>query len=175
MSFFPRLLSARLSEAATPRHGDTTRSSAELQAAVAACACGQLRLSLQRSESVGVSQAKRLETVVASFATRWIKTPGYRISPPELEEVQYANRRVGDASPLVLTNRHWDRPSRSSSPRRLGPTAWTWAALLADCLKRTPEYVVPAGVEAASGPLPRNPSGKIDRKLLSTAFVQRSL
>jgi len=45
------------------------------------------------------------------------------------------------------------------------------AALLVDCRRRTPAYVAPAGVQAASGLLPRNPSGKIDRNLLSTAFV----
>jgi len=31
----------------------------------------------------------------------------------------------------------------------------------------------PAGVEAMAGPLPQNPNGKIDRKLLATAWVDR--
>jgi hypothetical protein len=34
--------------------------------------------------------------------------------------------------------------------------------------------MVPAGIEAAAGPLPRNPNGKIDRKLLATAWVERN-
>ena len=33
--------------------------------------------------------------------------------------------------------------------------------------------MVPAGIEAVSGPLPRNPNGKIDRKLLATDWVDR--
>ena len=35
-----------------------------------------------------------------------------------------------------------------------------------------PAYMVPAGVQPMAGPLPRNPNGKIDRKLLATAFVE---
>jgi hypothetical protein len=32
---------------------------------------------------------------------------------------------------------------------------------------------VPAGVAPAVGPLPRNPNGKIDRKLLSTQWIEQ--
>jgi acyl-CoA synthetase (AMP-forming)/AMP-acid ligase II len=32
---------------------------------------------------------------------------------------------------------------------------------------RLPAYMVPARIEAHPGPLPRNPNGKIDRKLLA--------
>ena len=31
-----------------------------------------------------------------------------------------------------------------------------------------------AGIDVVSGPLPRNPNGKIDRKLLATAWVERA-
>ena len=34
-----------------------------------------------------------------------------------------------------------------------------------------PAYMVPAGIELVPGPLPRNPNGKIDRKLLATTWV----
>ena len=47
------------------------------------------------------------------------------------------------------------------------------AALLAECRRRMPAYMVPAGVEEHPGPLPRNPNGKIDRKTLSTEWVER--
>jgi acyl-CoA synthetase (AMP-forming)/AMP-acid ligase II len=47
------------------------------------------------------------------------------------------------------------------------------AALLADCKARMPAYMVPHGVEVVVGPLPRNPNGKIDRKLLSTQWKDR--
>jgi len=48
------------------------------------------------------------------------------------------------------------------------------AALSSECRKRMPAYMVPAGIEQQAGPLPRNPNGKIDRKLLSTAWVERN-
>jgi acyl-CoA synthetase (AMP-forming)/AMP-acid ligase II len=47
------------------------------------------------------------------------------------------------------------------------------AAVLAGCRARMPAYMVPAGVEPAVGPLPRNPNGKIDRKSLSAAWSLR--
>ena len=47
-------------------------------------------------------------------------------------------------------------------------------ALLAACKQRMPAYMVPAGVEPMAGPLPRNPNGKIDRKLLGTAWHERA-
>ena len=37
-----------------------------------------------------------------------------------------------------------------------------------------PAYMVPAGVQGMTGPLARNPNGKIDRKLLSSAWVERN-
>jgi acyl-CoA synthetase (AMP-forming)/AMP-acid ligase II len=48
------------------------------------------------------------------------------------------------------------------------------AALLAECRVRMPAYMVPAGIEVREGPLPRNPNGKIDRKILSTAWVEKN-
>ena len=39
---------------------------------------------------------------------------------------------------------------------------------------RMPAYMVPAGIEIREGPLPRNPNGKIDRKTLSTAWVENN-
>jgi len=48
------------------------------------------------------------------------------------------------------------------------------AALLAECRIRMPAYMVPAGIEVREGPLPRNPNGKIDRKTLSTAWVEKN-
>ena len=46
-------------------------------------------------------------------------------------------------------------------------------ALQAACRQRMPAYMVPSGIEAQAGPLPRNPNGKIDRKLLSAAWHDR--
>jgi len=46
-------------------------------------------------------------------------------------------------------------------------------ALLAVCKQRMPAYMVPHGVQVVAGPLPRNPNGKIDRKLLATQWLER--
>lgn len=43
-------------------------------------------------------------------------------------------------------------------------------ALLAQCRQQMPAYMVPHGIEPMRGPLPRNPNGKIDRKLLATQW-----
>jgi acyl-CoA synthetase (AMP-forming)/AMP-acid ligase II len=48
------------------------------------------------------------------------------------------------------------------------------AALIADCRKRLPAYMVPAHVDVHPGPLPRNPNGKIDRKALAMQFHERA-
>jgi acyl-CoA synthetase (AMP-forming)/AMP-acid ligase II len=47
-------------------------------------------------------------------------------------------------------------------------------ALMSECRSRMPSYMVPASIEVVVGPLPRNPNGKIDRKLLSTEWAVRS-
>jgi acyl-CoA synthetase (AMP-forming)/AMP-acid ligase II len=47
------------------------------------------------------------------------------------------------------------------------------AALLLECRTRMPAYMLPAGIEVRSGPLPRNPNGKIDRKTLSTEWIEK--
>ena len=52
-----------------------------------------------------------------------------------------------------------------------GHDAIDTAKLLAECRQRMPAYMVPAGVHGVAGPLPRNPNGKIDRKLLATQWV----
>jgi acyl-CoA synthetase (AMP-forming)/AMP-acid ligase II len=48
-------------------------------------------------------------------------------------------------------------------------------ALLAECRTRMPAYMIPAGIDIHPGPLPRNPNGKIDRKSLSTAWVEKNV
>jgi acyl-CoA synthetase (AMP-forming)/AMP-acid ligase II len=40
-------------------------------------------------------------------------------------------------------------------------------ALLAECRQRLPAFMVPARVTVRDGSLPRNPNGKIDRKLMA--------
>jgi acyl-CoA synthetase (AMP-forming)/AMP-acid ligase II len=44
---------------------------------------------------------------------------------------------------------------------------------LAECRERLPAYMVPATIEVRAAPLPRNPNGKIDRKLLAHEYAHR--
>jgi acyl-CoA synthetase (AMP-forming)/AMP-acid ligase II len=49
-------------------------------------------------------------------------------------------------------------------------TALEAEKLLAVCREKLPLYMVPAKIDIRDGPLPRNPNGKIDRKLLCDQF-----
>ena len=102
-----------------------------------------------------------------------MKTSGYRVSPTEVEEILYATKRVGECVAFGV-----DHPSLGQAIQVIvtapaGADGVDIAALQQDCRQRMPAYMVPAGFEVQTGPLPRNPNGKIDRKLLSTAWVER--
>ncbi len=102
-----------------------------------------------------------------------IKTSGYRVSPVEVEEVLYATRLVGECVAFGVDDKMLGQAIQVIVTPVQGRDTVDTAALLADCRKRMPAYMVPAGCESVSGPLPRNPNGKIDRKLLSTDWVER--
>lgn len=101
-----------------------------------------------------------------------IKTSGYRVSPTEIEEMLYATKRVGECVAFGVDD---DRLGQSiqviATPSDRGETLAV-ETLMAECRARMPAYMVPAGIEVRDGPLPRNPNGKIDRKLLSTAWIE---
>jgi acyl-CoA ligase (AMP-forming) (exosortase A-associated) len=102
-----------------------------------------------------------------------IKTSGYRVSPTEVEEILYATQLVGECVAFGV-----DHPSLGEAIQVIATPADGCAeldveALLECCRQRMPAYMVPANVQAMTGPLPRNPNGKIDRKALSTAWVNR--
>lgn len=97
-----------------------------------------------------------------------IKTSGYRVSPTEVEEVLYSTQLVGEAAAFGV-----DHPALGqaivvvATARRDDLDA---AVLVEHCRNRLPLYMVPAHVSVRSGPLPRNPNGKIDRKALASEF-----
>jgi acyl-CoA ligase (AMP-forming) (exosortase A-associated) len=101
-----------------------------------------------------------------------MKTSGYRVSPTEVEEVLYATRLVGECAVFGVDNPALGQEIRVVATHPEGQVLDV-SALLAECRLRMPAYMVPAGVEVVTGPLPRNPNGKIDRKLLAAAFVER--
>lgn len=97
-----------------------------------------------------------------------IKTSGYRVSPTEIEEVIYSIGQIGAAAALGVPH------------PRLGQAIVLVATppdggrldrerLLEECRRRLPQYMVPLLI-AERGNLPRNPNGKIDRKLLAAEF-----
>lgn len=95
-----------------------------------------------------------------------IKTSGYRVSPTEVEEIIYSTKMVGECAAFGV-----DHPALGQAIRVIvTPPPGAAAdvdALLAECRKRMPAYMVPATIDVRPGPLPRNPNGKIDRKALA--------
>jgi len=101
-----------------------------------------------------------------------MKTSGYRVSPTEVEEILYATKLVGECVAFGVDD---DRLGQAIQVIATAPAAGDLdvAALLAECRARMPAYMIPAGIEVRPGPLPRNPNGKIDRKTLSTEWVDK--
>ena len=100
-----------------------------------------------------------------------MKTSGYRVSPTEVEEILYATRLVGECVAFGVDHDTLGQAIQVIATPPAGNTLDT-AALLTECRARMPAYMVPAGIEVREGPLPRNPNGKIDRKTLSTEWVE---
>ncbi len=103
-----------------------------------------------------------------------IKTSGYRVSPNEVEEVLYATKLVGECVAFGVDHHSLGQVIQViATPPVDGRLDVD--ELLAQCRQHMPAYMVPAGIEAATRPLPRNPNGKIDRKVLATSWLERHL
>ena len=97
-----------------------------------------------------------------------IKVSGYRVSPTEIESVLYETGLVAEAAAFGI-----DHPQLGQAIAVIAvpvDEATDDAALLAECKRRLPAYMVPARVDLRSAPLPRNPNGKIDRNALRLAL-----
>ncbi|KQV38812.1 acyl-CoA ligase (AMP-forming), exosortase A system-associated [Massilia sp. Root335] len=94
-----------------------------------------------------------------------IKVSGYRISPTEIESVLHATGLVAEVAAFGI-----DHPQLGQAIAVIAVPVEEGvidgAALLAECKRRLPAYMVPAHIDLRAGPLPRNPNGKIDRNLL---------
>ena len=101
-----------------------------------------------------------------------MKTSGYRVSPTEVEEVLYATKLVGECVAFGVDH---DTLGQSIQVIATPPEGGELdvQALLAECRNRMPAYMVPHGIDVRNGPLPRNPNGKIDRKTLSTEWIEK--
>lgn len=93
-----------------------------------------------------------------------IKTSGYRVSPTEVEEIVYACNGVAEAAAIGVSHPTLGQAIVVIALARDGMDA---AALLSACKPHLPAYMLPAKIIMSETPLPRNPNGKIDRKLLS--------
>jgi acyl-CoA ligase (AMP-forming) (exosortase A-associated) len=102
-----------------------------------------------------------------------IKTSGYRVSPTEVEEILYETKRVGECVAFGVEHATLGQAIQVIATPPAGGEL-DIDALLAECRSRMPAYMVPAGIEARDGPLPRNPNGKIDRKTLSTEWMDKN-
>ena len=102
-----------------------------------------------------------------------MKTSGYRVSPTEVEEVLYATQLVGECVAFGVDHPALGQAIQAIATPPPGGSLDT-AELLAECRRRMPAYMVPAGIVVRQGPLPRNPNGKIDRKSLAGEFLARS-
>ena len=102
-----------------------------------------------------------------------MKTSGYRVSPTEVEEIIYATKRVGECVAFGVDDDRLGQAIQVIATPPAGTDAVDVPALLAECRNRMPAYMVPTGIEARNGPLPRNPNGKIDRKTLSTEWADK--
>ena len=99
-----------------------------------------------------------------------MKTSGYRVSPTEVEEVLYATKLVGECVAFGVDHPALGQAIQVIATAPDGSDALDVQALLAQCRQQMPAYMVPHGIEPMRGPLPRNPNGKIDRKLLATQW-----
>jgi acyl-CoA ligase (AMP-forming) (exosortase A-associated) len=102
-----------------------------------------------------------------------MKTSGYRVSPTEVEEILYETKRVGECVAFGVDHATLGQAIQviATAP---ADGALDVDALLAECRARMPAYMVPAGIAVRAGPLPRNPNGKIDRKTLSTEWIEKN-
>ena len=98
-----------------------------------------------------------------------MKTSGYRVSPTEVEEVLYATQLVGEAAAFGVAHPVLGQAIVVVATPAPG-TELPPEKLLAACRERLPLYMLPAKIAVRTEPLPRNPNGKIDRKLLSSEF-----
>lgn len=97
-----------------------------------------------------------------------MKTSGYRVSPTEIEEVLYGTQLVGEAAAFGVPHPQLGQAVVVVVTARDG--ILDTDTLLRRAREQLPAYMVPARIEVRPAPLPRNPNGKIDRKLLASEF-----
>lgn len=99
-----------------------------------------------------------------------IKTSGYRVSPSEVEAVIYDCEGVAEAAAIGVIHPALGQAIVVVAHAKPG-AALDPVGLMAACKPHLPGYMLPARIIIAPAGLPRNPNGKIDRKLLSVELA----
>ena len=96
-----------------------------------------------------------------------IKTSGYRVSPSEVEEVVYASGLVAEAAALGIPH-----PTLGQAiVVIISGEKDTSEALMMVCKKELPNFMQPAAIQFIDK-MPKNPNGKIDRKVLLMEYTE---
>ncbi len=100
-----------------------------------------------------------------------IKSSGYRISPAELEETLHGHDLINEVAAIGISHPRLGqaillviKPSNKKE--------FNHQQLLTYCQKNLPNFMQPHSIQLVDS-LPRNPNGKINRKLLSTQYQNR--
>ena len=99
-----------------------------------------------------------------------IKVSGYRISPAEIEQALHAAQLVAEVAAFGVPHPVLGHAIVLLAVARAQAPVGA-AVLLKECQRRLPAYMVPAHIDIRSDPFPRNPNGKIDRKLLRQSYL----
>jgi acyl-CoA ligase (AMP-forming) (exosortase A-associated) len=101
-----------------------------------------------------------------------IKVSGYRVSPTEVEEVVHGVGGVLEVAAVGLPHPTWGQSiAVVAVPLEEAPAS---AGTIIDaCRRALPAYMVPTHIEIRGESLPRNPNGKIDRKLLQALLADQ--
>ncbi len=98
-----------------------------------------------------------------------IKTSGYRVSPTEVEEMLYQVDGVLECAVFGRAHEALGQTIVAVVYTKRG-VLLEEASLVKECRRSLPAYMVPSRVYLHDVPLPRNPNGKIDRKLLAEQY-----
>ena len=103
-----------------------------------------------------------------------IKTSGYRVSPTEVEEVVYATKLISEVVAIGIPHHVLGQAIVVIVTPKENTNVDT-DALLAACKLNLPAFMLPNQIILKEGPLPRNPNGKIDRKLLTKEIYNNTV
>jgi acyl-CoA ligase (AMP-forming) (exosortase A-associated) len=101
-----------------------------------------------------------------------IKTSGYRVSPDEIEEMAYQSGLIREAAAVGLPHATLGQAILLivTVPATTASTESCLEALLQRCREQLPNFMVPHKCILETE-LPRNPNGKIDRRLLAERYA----